>query len=57
MKVNVFRYDAQKAESAFMAHKALIRAEQANPSLKDNPDWTLLRLEAFERFSEAFERV
>ena len=57
MTVNVFRYDAQKAESAFMAHKALIRAEQANPSLKDNPDWTLLRLEAFERFSEAFERV
>lgn len=49
--------DAEKADHAFRAHMALVNAEKADPKLKDNPHWTLLRQEAFERFAEAFERV
>jgi hypothetical protein len=57
MNIPVILCDAVRADNAFRAHKALLHAERDNPKLKDNPHWTLLRQEAFERFAEAFERV
>lgn len=48
---------ARVADNAFRAHMALVIAEKDNPDLKDNPHWTLLRQDAFERFAAAFVKV
>lgn len=48
---------AEKADLAFQAHSALLKAERERPELRKNPFWTMLRQDAFERFAEAFERV
>ena len=45
----------QRAEDAFAVHAALLKAQVNDPALRDNPQWTIIRQEAFERFSLAFE--
>lgn len=48
------RYDARHAGDAFEVHQALMFAERALPSLRRNPRWTLLRMDAFEAFCAEF---
>lgn len=55
MTVQVTHFNKQKAEHAFEVHRALILLEQVRPGLLDNPQWTILRQDAFERCNEAFE--
>lgn len=45
--------DSNLADDAFEVHCALIRAEQANPTLRQNPHWTILRMEAYAEFALA----
>lgn len=47
--------DVARAEDAWEAHKALIKAEVACPALADNPVWLCLRMDAYEAFVCAFE--
>ncbi len=47
--------DERRAHDAFAVHAALCRCERELPSLRDNPQWTLLRQDAFERFATCFE--
>ncbi len=49
--------NADKADQAFAAHSALIRAEREQPALKDNPQWQCLRMDTYEEFCRAFEKV
>lgn len=42
---------------AFQVHRALLMAERTEPSLRDNPYWTMLKQDAYERFALAFERA
>lgn len=51
----VIRIDDTRAKQTFEAHAALLRAERDNPALRDNPAWTMLRQDAFERFNDAFK--
>lgn len=57
MNVPVIRYHEREAQNAYLAHIALLTAEIADPALRDNPAWTILRQDAFERFATAYERV
>lgn len=44
-----------QATDAFVVHQTLILAEQRDPALKRNPQWQLLRMDAYEAFCAAFE--
>lgn len=55
MKVPVIRYDERQAADAYLVHIALLKAERDDPTLKDNPVWTIHRQDAYERFCVAFE--
>lgn len=54
MKVKAIGVDEGRARDAFAVHAALLKAERDDPSLSRNPQWTLLRQDAYERFSNAF---
>lgn len=54
MTAPVTFFDKKKADDAFEIHRALILLEQAHPTLLNNPQWEILRRDAFERFNEAF---
>jgi hypothetical protein len=54
MTVRVIQYDEAKAADAYLAHIALLKAERDDPTLRDNPAWTILRQDAFEMFHNAF---
>lgn len=54
-RVPVIRYDEARARGAYLVHVALITAEIQDPSLRDLPEWTIIRQDAFERFHNAFE--
>ena len=45
------------ADDAFVAWAAIQKAEAADPRLKDNPHWTMLRQDAWERFWIAWGRL
>ena len=45
------------ANQAFAVHAGLLRAECNNPELADNPFWTMLKQDAYERFFTAFKEV
>ena len=45
------------ASQAFAVHAGLLRAEHSNRELADNPFWTMLKQDAFERFAVAFGEV
>lgn len=47
----------QKAELAFRAHTALLKAQAADVSLIGNPYFDQLRLESYERFLSAWGKV
>lgn len=51
----VIKVDEQKAADAFAVHAALCRCERDMPTLRTNPQWTILRQDAFERFATCFE--
>lgn len=55
MNVPTIRYNERQATEAFRAHAALLKAERLNPTLRRNPYWTMLKQDAFEAFSAAFE--
>jgi hypothetical protein len=40
-----------RAAQAFEAHRAILLAELRSSELRDNPFWTMLRQDAFERFA------
>ena len=40
-----------KAADAFAVHAALLRAEANDPDLRKNPQWTMTRQDAYERFA------
>ena len=46
-----------RANQAFEAHAAVLRAQVATPSLLDNPFWTIIRQDAYERAVIEFEKV
>jgi len=57
MKPRAILFDEDKASNAYEVHSALLRMEKLFPPLKRNPHWTVLRQDAFERFSEAFKVI
>ena len=57
MTAPVIHYDPRQASDASAVHSALLRAERTNPELRDNPQWQLLRTDAFERFAMAFKAI
>lgn len=46
----------QEAVDAFNVHAALLRAQRDAPSLADNPLFTMMKQDAYERFHIAFEK-
>lgn len=54
MSVPVIYYDERTAADAFNVHAALVAAEKQRPHLRDNPQWQLLRMGAYEAFYRAF---
>jgi hypothetical protein len=44
-----------QASDAFAVHQALIQAERRDPRLKRNPQWQIMRMDAYENFARAFE--
>lgn len=57
MNIPVYNMDEHRAMDAFAVHVALIKAEQREPALRRNPQWTIIRQDAFEAFANAFQRV
>lgn len=55
--IPIIRVDAKRAEDAWAVHSALLEAEHRDPTLRDNPAWRLVRMDAFEAFCMAFERA
>lgn len=51
----VIFFDSLRAANAFAVHQALLKAERADPTLQDNPAWTVLRQDAYANFELAFE--
>jgi hypothetical protein len=49
--------DPRQALDAFAVHAALLRAERAEPSLRENPRWILIRMDAAEAFVVEFEKA
>jgi hypothetical protein len=47
------RETIERADDAFAVHRALILAETRDPSLRDNPQWILHRMDAFETYHRA----
>lgn len=54
MSPQITLIDEQRARDAFDVHCALLKAECADPKLSRNPQWQLMRMDAFEAFSAAF---
>lgn len=54
MTVPTYTFDEIRAIEAFNVHCALLRAERNEPALKNNPQWTIIRQDAYEAFSRAF---
>jgi hypothetical protein len=48
---------AKAADQAFQAHQAVLLMSIQKPSLADNPFWTMLKQDAYERFVLALEKV
>lgn len=57
MSAPAFLVDEQRAMDAFNVHCALVKAEQAAPHLQNNPQWIIIRQDAFEAFYRAFART
>ena len=57
MKQRVRQPDETRAMQAQEAHYAIVRATAAQPSLRANPFWTLIRQDAYERFAIEFQKL
>jgi hypothetical protein len=55
--VPVFKVEETQAQAAWEAHQALLMAEAGDPGLRANPVWNCLRMDAYEAFYGAFERL
>lgn len=55
MSVPVILYDAQKAAMAYHAYVTILNAEIADPDLRWNAAWTILKQEAYANFYCAFD--
>lgn len=55
--IPIIEYDAQRAEQAFAAHRALLLTELRSPGLADNPQWQSVRDYAFRLFNRSFEAM
>ena len=53
--VKIIHFNQQAANRAFREHKALVKLEAGNPSLRNDPDFQFIRQAAFARFARAFE--
>lgn len=54
MKPKTIAANEQRASDAYAVHCALLKAERADRSLSRNPQWIMLRQDAYEAFSNAF---
>lgn len=52
--VPTYSLDERKARDAFEVHSALLKAERSDPALCHNPQWTVLRQDAYTAFRAAF---
>lgn len=57
VQVPVYRYDEARAHDAWECHQALILTEQFRPFLRENPQWQMLRADAYEQFALSFEAL
>lgn len=57
MGVPVIFFNERKAEWTYEVHRALVKAEAADPALADNPRWRRLREAAFEDFQFSFVKT
>lgn len=46
----------RQVDDAWQVHRALLIAETRNPELKENPQWKLHRMDAYEDFYGMLER-
>lgn len=53
----VWNVHERNAMNAFEVHSALVRMENRDRTLKRNPVWQCLRMDAYEAFVRAFEAV
>lgn len=47
----------ERADLAFKAHAALMKLQASDTALLSNPYWSILRMESFERFTDALKRI
>lgn len=52
----VLKWNQAEAEAAWIEHKALLQAQVAAPTLAKNPQFIMLKQDAYERFHSAFKR-
>lgn len=53
--IPTYLVNLEAARQAFEAHSAIILAELRSTELSQNPFWTMLRQDAYERFALAFQ--
>lgn len=53
-RIPTYNQDILAETQAWQEHKALLLALRHAPTLADRPEFTSLRMDAFERFSNAF---
>lgn len=53
-QVPTIEFNERQAHDACKVHFALLKAERDDPELRDNPQWTVTRQDAYERFCAAF---
>lgn len=49
------KHRTKQSDAAWQAYAAIMRCETRRPDLKENPFWTMLRHDAYERFVIEFE--
>lgn len=55
MTVPIIHQKGDEADKAWREHSALLKAVKEAPSLSQRPEFQALRLDAYERFHNAFE--
>ena len=55
--VPTFAVNMARVDAAYDAHAALLKAERDAPALRNMPSFTMAKLDAYEAFARAFERV
>lgn len=55
--IPVILVNEREAVDAFEVHRALVITENRHRHLRRNPQWTILRADAYEAFANAFEVV